>query len=804
VRRFYKIARRILAGSLVLLVALGGGIYLYLRSSLPRVEGRIAVQGLGAPVTIARDADGVPLITAADDADAAFGLGFAHAQDRLFQMETMRRYGAGRLAEIFGAAAIGVDRQMRVLGLYRLAEASLSSLSAPVRRGFEAYAAGVNAFLATHRGALPPEFQLLRFAPEKWRPADSLVWGKVMDLELTGNYRGELLRARLARGLSPEQLAFLYPNYPKDAPTTLAELAAIYRNLPLDPLYAGLPKKIGPIYASNNWVVDGAHSTSGKPLLANDPHLGFSAPGVWYLARLKTPECEIAGGTAPGMPGIVIGHNDRIAWGFTTTASDVADLFIEKLDPNDSGRYLTPEGSAPFETRRETIAVRDAPPVMVTIRTTRHGPVLSDTLPAGTAEADYVLALSATFLTGDDRSAEALWFASRAGDWREFRAAFKDFVAPQQNTVFAGAKGEIGFVAPGRIPIRRNGDGWLPVPGWTGEYDWTGFIPFAELPQGSNPASGHFISANNKTVPDSYPYFLSRDWDLPNRAERIGELLGAEPLQSPAASSAIQADTLSIAARRLVPLMSRIDPADEPSRQAIERLRAWDSRMDADAVEPLLFTAWLRTFAEAVFVGRLGEAGRDYWSLRADVIENVLTRGPEWCVAPPQSTNVGDRAPAQASDAAGVPPNGCDALLAATLDRALAGLRAAYGADMSKWRWERAHIAKFPNAVFSRVPLLRDWIDVAIPTSGGSDTVNRGSMTIRDDAHPYEHNHGAGMRIITDLSDPAGSRMIAAPGQSGNPLSPHFSDLLRRWRNFDYLVPGKAAPVATLTLEPAQ
>ena len=273
--------RRILIGVLALLMFLGGGGYLYLRSSLPRIEGRIAVEGLAGPVTIARDTDGVPLISAASDADAVFGLGFAHAQDRLFQMETMRRYGAGRLAEIFGERAVGVDRQMRVFGLYHLAEAELPLLSPEMRQGLNAYTAGVNAFLATRGGALPPEFLLLRFTPEPWHPADSLVWGKLMDLELAGNYRNELLRARLVRTLSADQLGFLYPEYPKDAPTTLAALAEIYRRLPLDPLYAALPplSVIGPIYASNNWVVDGAHSESGKPLLANDPHLGFAAPG---------------------------------------------------------------------------------------------------------------------------------------------------------------------------------------------------------------------------------------------------------------------------------------------------------------------------------------------------------------------------------------------------------------------------------------------------------------------------------------------------------------------------------------------
>jgi penicillin amidase len=279
--------------------------------------------------------------------------------------------------------------------------------------------------------------------------------------------------------------------------------------------------------------------------------------------------------------------------------------------------------------------------------------------------------------------------------------------------------------------------------------------------------------------------------------------------------------------------MTRISPNDDPSREAIERLRGWDFRMDAGSVEPLLFTAWLREFAEAVFVRGLGDAGRDYWNLHPEVIENVLSGHPEWCSAPAVSGDVGTHRaasvaagegklasqPAASSDATapwaegkvgseqarnllGAQPNACDALLAATLDRALASLRESYDADMATWRWGRAHVAKFPNPVFSRIPVLRDWIDVAISTSGGFDTVNRGSMTIRDDDHPYEHNHGAGLRIVTDLADPAASRMITAPGQSGNPLSPHFSDLLRRWVNFDYLVPGKAVPVATLTLEP--
>ncbi len=531
--------RRLVAGFAVLLLVLAGGLYLYLRSSLPQTEGRIEVRGPRATIRIERDADGIPLITAQDDDDVAFGLGFAHAQDRLFQMELQRRYAAGRLAEIFGPDAVAVDKQMRVLGLYRAAEAEIPYLSPEVNRAFQAYAAGVNAFLASRHGALPPEFLLLRFSPEPWREADSLVWGKLIALQLDGNYRGELLRARMARTIPPADMAFLYPEYPKDAPTTLAMMLPIYRRLALGRLYDALPSAVGPHYASNNWVVDGKHSVSGKPLLANDPHLGFGAPGFWYLARLKTPGREITGGTVAGVPVVVIGHNDHIAWGFTTTTSDVEDLFVEKVDPSDPGRYLTPGGSAPFETRAEKIIVRGAPPVDFSVRATRHGPVLSDALPAGAADRGYVLALSATFLTPKDRSAEALWYADRATDWPSFRAAWRSFVGPMTNIVYADDSGTIGFIAPGLVPIRGKGEGWMPAPGWTGEYDWQGFIPFDKLPSAVNPPSGHFVSANNKIVPDSYPYFLSRDWDLPNRAERIEALLAATPIQSPASSAAI-------------------------------------------------------------------------------------------------------------------------------------------------------------------------------------------------------------------------------------------------------------------------
>jgi penicillin amidase len=430
--------------------------------------------------------------------------------------------------------------------------------------------------------------------------------------------------------------------------------------------------------------------------------------------------------------------------------------------------------------------IHGAAPVDITIRETRHGPVLSDVLPPGAADAGYVLALAATFTIPEDRSAEALWEVNRAADWPGFRAALRKFVGPIQNMVYADVDGTIGFIAPGLVPIRRSGEGWLPAQGWTGEYDWVGFIPFTALPSAVDPPSGHFVSANNKIVPDTYPYFLGRDWDLPNRAERIEALLAATPVQTPQTSAAIQADTLSLMAQRLAPLMTRIiDTDDGVRREAIDRLRRWDFHMDAEKVEPLLFTAWLREFSRSILFGRFGDAVLDYWDLKPRVMEMVLTERTDWCDDP--------KRPGEES---------CATRLARSLETALSQLRRTYGADMTQWRWGRAHVAVFANPVFGRIPVMRNWLKLSIPTSGGYDTLNRGPSTIRDEASPFEQRFGAGLRIITDLASPNASMMIATPGQSGDPLSGQFANLLRHWRDFEWLVPGRSAAVSTLVLVP--
>lgn len=753
--------------AIVLVVAVGG--WLWLRSSLPQSDGTVFVPALDGAVTVTRDAHGIPTIKAGNDHDAAFALGFVTAQDRLFQMDLMRRLVAGRLAEWFGPVALDSDKSMRTLGLYRAAEAQYPLLSPELRSVYQAYAAGVNAFAKTRHGAPPPEYVALGRTIEPWTPVDSLAWGKIMDLQLTGNYRQELLRARLAQKLKPEDLAVLYPGYDRKAPVTLGALD-------LDKILPGLPPSLP---ASNQWVVDGKHSASGKPLLANDPHLGFSAPGVWYLVRIETPQETLAGVTSPGEPMIVLGHNTHIAWGFTTTGGDVEDVFIEKIDPADPTKYLTPSGSQPFETRTEQIEVNGAAPVTLTIRSTRHGPVIAD--PGG----GEVLALQSTWLQGEDRTPQALWDASHAHNWDDFRNAFKNAVAPEQNITYADIDGHIGFFAPAKIPIRARGDGTMPEPGWTGEYDWTGTVPFDQLPQGVDPPSGRFVAANNKIVPDSYPYMITHDWELPYRAERIDEMLDATPSLTPDAAAKMQADVDSEMARQLLPLMLVATPHAPDGQEALRRLKAWDQHMTRDQVEPLLFIAWLREFNRQILADKLGPLFDSYWALHPDVIQNILVNHPDWCdnrETPEVET--------------------CPAQLGAALDRAIEDLARRYGSDMNSWRWGIAHPASFPNPIWSRLPVIGGWLAEAIPDQGSFDTVDNGTMFVGDEAHPFTALHGSTLRMIVDMAAPDKARFMITPGESGNLLSDHYADLMQTWRDVSYVAFGNDASGGVLTLSP--
>ncbi len=747
--------------SLALLAAVGG--YWWLLQSLPKLEGEIVVEGLDDPVTILRDQHGIPHIEANSLEEAIFAQGFAHAQDRLWQMEFQRRVGAGRLAEIVGAQALPTDRFMRLLGFYRLAEASLAHLSEDSLGWLNAYAAGVNAYLAQRSGPLPPEFLLLgHHEIEPWTPADSVVWIKLMALDLSRNWRNELLRARLTKRLTDEQIADLWPSYPEQAPVTLVGLA---RSLDLETLAEALPPTPPPGMGSNAWVVSGDRSETGAPLLANDPHLGLRTPGTWYLVHLDTPQLELIGAGLPGVPGIVLGHNGAIAWGMTNTGPDSQDLFVERLDPADPEQYLTPSGTAPFLKRDEVIKIKGGDPVTLTVRTTRHGPVISDLVESASEvlEADQVLALAWTALAEDDTSIETLFDLTKALDWNGFLDAVRHHNVPQQNVFYADKRGRIGFVAPGRVPVRKQGDGLWPVPGWSGDYDWVDVVPFEALPKDNDPDDNAFLNGNNRIVPPEYPHLLTAIWEPPYRARRIKSLLD-EQTHSLESFAAMQLDQLSLLASDLLPIMLEIRAGSDAAEKALEDLRSWDQVMVADRAEPLIFAAWYRAFTRLAYADELGPLFGSYWNIRPQFVDLILTDKPIWC--DDQSTE---------------PIEQCSDLLSRALDLALEDLEARYGADPADWRWGEAHRARMEHPILKGQPIIEDIFNIETPVGGDSVTVNVGHYVLWNDRHPFATVQAASYRGLYDLADLSRSRFVAATGQSGHPLSSHYRDLTALW-----------------------
>jgi len=786
------VLRGLLAFAVLIVVVLAGGV-LWLRTGLPDYDTTLRIEGLRAPVQVIRDENAVPHIFAGNEADAYFALGYVHAQDRMFQMDLRRRAGAGRLAELMGDRVIGFDRLTRTLGVYRLAQAAYDRAPDGLRTALDAYAAGVNTWLETRGGALPPEYAILRTEPEPWTPADSLVWAELIALQLAGNWRQEIERARLADALGADALDDLFLDAVGTAPATLA--AGALDRAALDSLWASLPD-LGPSTASNEWVVGGDRTASGLPILANDPHLRLSTPALWYLARIETPETTLVGATVAGVPAMVIGHNGHIAWGLTTTGGDVQDLFVERIDPDDPNRYLTPEGSRPFETRTETIAVRGGEPVELTIRETRHGPVISDLDEDFSAVAgpDAVVALAFTALDPEDRTAEALWRLNQATDWQSFLDAVRLWGAPQQNLVYADTEGTFGFVTPGHVPVRRAGDGLSPVPGWTGEYGWTGTIPFDDLPQVRDPETDVLVNANNAPVGPDYPYLIAHDYDEPYRARRIEQMLEGASDHDIDDSVAVALDTVSLAAADLLPLMLEARAEDARAADALAMLRRWDYRMDRERPEPLVFAAWLKELNRALYADELGDLFEDYWGLRPSVVRRMLTERPGWC----------DDVRTDGVE------ESCADMLQRSLRAAIAELTEAHGEDVQDWRWGEAHVAPLGHEIFGFIPVLDRLFGLAIETDGGPYTVNRGAFWSLGSDRPFRHQHGAGLRVFHDMADLTRSRFVIATGQSGNVLSPHYGDFTERWRDGEHVtLAGSPADLAerglgTLTLRPAE
>ncbi|GGM20377.1 penicillin acylase family protein [Deinococcus aerophilus] len=748
---------------LVLLAALS--VVWWVRvTSLPQETGTLELLGVRGEVTVTRDQWGVPHIRAPSDEDAVFALGFVHWQDRAWQMDFQRRVVQGRLSEVLGEAALGQDRFLRTWGFQRAAGSVLPELSAQSRALVRAYTAGVNA--AMRRGKVAPEFRILGYTPEAWTEVDSVSWSKLMAYDLGGNMDDEVLNTRVVARLGQPGLNEVTAPYPAGAPTILSadELPATGAVPAPLPDTAALPAATVqalqahlqaarelrlhrvPGKGSNDWVIGGSRTASGKPILADDPHLALTSPMLWYLADLQGPTLKAIGASIPGLPAIVIGRNERVAWGVTNVNPDVQDLYIEPA-------------TATLTERTETIRVKGGADLQLTVRESRHGPIVSD---AGAAAVGPRVALQWTALQPGDTTMDAFLGLNYAQNWTDFTRALQRYVAPSQNFVYADVDGNTGYYAPGRVPVREGWDGSLPVSG-DGSREWQGYIPFGALPHTYNPADGLVVTANNRVVPDGYPYALSnpRNWAEPYRAERITQLLEARPTGVTVEDvKAVQLDTVSLVWRDMKEALLAARPEDDLSRRALEVLRGWDGDERAGAVAPTIFEAWLMALQGMA----RDELGDDTTLNSLSALRQLQTNG-ELC-----------------RDEARKLQN-CAAFLSASLKTAVDDLSARLGSDPQRWTYGRLHQVASNHRAFGNVEALAWLFNHRAPTHGGTNTVN----VARPEAGTFRQTHGPSYRQIVDLGNLNRSIFIGSLGQDGNPLGAHVSDQQKKWVAGEYL-----------------
>ena len=726
--------------------------------TVPETQQTASISGLSGVVDIRYDTDWVPRIRAGSETDAASALGFLHARDRMFQMDLMRRAASGRLSEIAGPATLPMDRMMRTLGLRQRAMADFATLPPDTQTMLEAYARGVNALIDLKGRFAAPEFLVLG-SPERWEATDCLLWAKTMGLWLSMNWRQELARqavagrvpAAMLEQMWPPQTAVPAPDAMNASSTRFAETAS--RLLAVLPQFPGAYTL--PWSASNEWAVDGRHSVTGRPLLAGDPHLAFSFPGIWYLARIDMPGRVLAGATAPGVPFLVLGHNGKIAWTFTTTGADVQDIFIET--PAGPGEYQTPSGPNPFALREERIKVRGQDDVVLTVRATRHGPVISDLdHPDGP-----IMAVAMGNLQPTDTAASGLLALNRAGSVQDAGTAATAISSPVQNLLVADAN-TIGMFVTGRVPIRKAGDGSAPVSG-DGSHDWTGWASGEQLPRSVSPESGRIVNANEPVWQPDFPIFMGRDTFGAWRANRIRELLGQSDRQTLADFAAMQVDVVDTFARQVLPALMAVPGITGTGEKAHDLLRGWDGSAAMESPAPLIFNAWMQAFYNAVLhhAGLTAGVGAPVSDFVASVLSSA---GAHWCD--------GD----------------CGPMLRDSLDEAVRDLSLRFGDDPAAWRWGEAHQATFAHPMVRGIPVLGSLTTVSVPSPGDDTTLDRGGTNAA-----FQSVHGAAYRGVYDLSDLDRSLFMVTPGQSGNPFSSHARDFVMRWRDGATITLGPAA-----------
>ncbi|MGB0006537.1 MAG: penicillin acylase family protein [Candidatus Sulfotelmatobacter sp.] len=807
---------RIFLSLLLLAVVLVTGVLVYAyfvaRSALPQLDGSLSVKGLSAPVNVTRDAHGVPAIEAANLEDLFFAQGYVTAQDRLWQMDVMRRFGSGELSEILGEDTLKIDREQRILGLRAAAKKSLGMASPRDRSYFDAYARGVNAFIAGHSNALPVEFRILKYRPKPWQAEDSIVIANQMVKDLNFyTFRDTLEREKILARLGPELTADLYVNksWHDRPPSVMREDVNDQKKQPdsgdkdddededdsgpdnaVTRLGNGLeiwaqqtPEAAN---GSNDWVVSGAHTVTGKPLLSNDMHLGHQMPNLWYEAHLKSGSLDVAGVTLPGMPYVIVGHNQCIAWGFTNVGPTVADAFIENF--NSDGAYQTPQGWQQPEHRKEVIHVKAKPDVMLDVKITRHGPIISEIIPGESRQ----VALRWTLYDG---LRMPFFDVDIAQNWQDFRKAFSQLDAPGQNVVYADVNGNIGYQTTGHIPIRASGDGSLPVSGADDAHEWTSYIPFDKLPSIYNPPSGVIATANGRITPDGYPYSISTAWEAPWRTARIYHVLESGRKFGPSDMLALQNDVQSendlFAAERFV---YAVDHAAKPSaraRQAADLMRNWDGRMVASSTAATIAVRSGQELTRLLLEPRLGAAPEDpkqqettlswktyHWQMKTVWLQNVMLHQPKrWL--PEKYPNY-------------------DELLTAAVEAAVNDPDAPK--DLASWHWGRINAVDIEHPVLGKIPGLRRWSGPGIKEQSGS------GYTVK----AVTPHHGPSERFTANLADLDQSTLNTVTGQGGNFLSPYYMDQWKAWyEGFTFTLPFsehavKATAAHRLVLQPGR
>lgn len=766
----------------------GGAYYLLTRRPLPHRRGKLQFAGLHEPVEVLTDSYGVPHIYAQNEDDLYFAQGYIHAQERLWQMEFNRRLGSGRLSEIFGPVAIDLDRFCRRLGMHRAAASEVERLSEHNQRVLGAYALGVNTFIERNKHRLPIEFTLLRFKPQPWKPADSIQWTKVMGWNLGGNWETELIRARLVGKLGAERAFQLEAGYDANHPLIIPSGVAYQGvNLGLLEQYQQLKQLSGfsMLGGSNNWVVDGSMTTTGAPILCNDPHLGQAAPSIWYECHLVAGDIDVIGASFPGGPGVVIGHNQYIAWGVTNAVSDVQDLYVEKFNPDNPHQYQFQGQWEEAQIVREEIRVKgQKAPLVEEVRITRHGPILTSMPHATNGSAqkgvqELPLALrwvgleQCNILSGVQK-------INRATNWHEFRDALRDWDVPAQNFVYADVEGNIGYVMAGAIPIRAKGEALLPSPGWTGEYEWTGLIPFDELPQSYNPEQHVIVTANNRVVDDTYPYYITHEWLNGYRAQRIHDLLTSKGKLTLADMASIQADQYALPAREIVPYMLRIAPATALGKAAQDMLRTWDYVLAPDSVAASIYTTFLRKLERLVFNAVLGDDEtllQSYLGIGNTLIaptNGYASRSKPFLIRLLQQQD--DNWFAHSALPNG--PTSWEAALNSAFSATVEELQLARGSNLAHWNYGSIHRMTYNHPLGAIKPLNRFFNRGPFAVGGDIDTVNMGASL---PSQPEVVITVPSYRQIINLADMSASLSGHAPGQSGHPASTHYDDFISMW-----------------------